>query len=260
MTLRGLLSRLTPRRSVGVAGCAVVTAGVVVLGVLVVGHRQAEAAQPPAETSTASASTLANGRDGATFALDLAATPDGQLPSRLGDTTITTVEAGRSASPLRVIAAWLQHGQPIDTDASSFVVAALQQPITRIGANIAFPAYSGSVALTAWESAPTAEGVQPAAGIHVVVGPGRWEMSVWDPAAGRVVLAGGNYAAAQPETPQTFEVIRNGDTAVLTMPDGQRHSVTDPRVDAWTGTFAAWELYEFQPGIRPASIASMWAS
>ncbi|WP_370064525.1 hypothetical protein [Mycobacterium sp. MAA66] len=226
-----------------------------ITGAVVIDHRQAALAEPVRAATTNSGPAA---RD-VTIQLNFAALPDGRIPDHLGNVALSTVEAGRSLTPMQVLDGQLRHGAPTDSDASSEMVAELPQPVTQIGATIIFPPYSGSVALAAWDSQPFPD-AKPDAGIHMVVGPDRWEMSVWDANAGRDVLAGGNYPAGKPGTAQSFQVVRNGDTAVLTTPDGKQHSVTDPRVGQWTGSSATWELYETQPGLTPASISALWAT
>lgn len=257
-TLRTKLNRRPAGRRVWAVIAAVFTAATIVVGVTVINHRETELSAVP-QLVVRKSGTADSGSDRPLLQLEFAKMPDGEVPQEVAGTALSSVEAGRSTTPLRVVHGMLRHGEPMDTDASSELVAALPAPLTRIGATVVFPPYSGSIALAAWDSEPHADS-NPNGGVHIVVGPERWEMSVWDAEAGREVLSGGNYGPIKPDTPASFDVVRVGDSATLTTPDGRRHVVTDPRIDGWTGTYATWELYETQPGVTPAAISALWAS
>lgn len=257
-TLRTKMNRRPAGRMVWAAIAAVFTATAIIVGVAVINHRETELSAGP-QLVMRKLDADSSSRDRTFLRLDFATMPDGGVPQEITGTALSTVEAGRSTTPLRVFHGMLRHGEPMDTDASSELVATLPAPLTRIGATVVFPPYSGSIALAAWDSEPHADS-NPNGGIHVVVGPDRWEMSVWDAESGREVLSDGNYGPIKPDTPASFDIVRVGDSATLTTPDGKRHVVTDPRIDTWAGNYATWELYETQPGVTPASISALWAS
>lgn len=200
------------------------------------------------------------------FKLDFATVPDGSVPPRSNGFELSAVGGERNEYGLRVINGRLCHGSPLGDDAASYLETSLKEPVTRIGVTATFPAYSGSVALVVWQSSLAKSGGRiPNAGIHLVFGANQWNFNqwhfgVWQEDQGEAILASGTFTSNGFNTPHTFEAIRHGDTAVVMLPDGQSHTISDPRIGAWTGTFPTWELYEFKPGLVPASINSIWAA
>ncbi|WP_299576157.1 hypothetical protein [uncultured Williamsia sp.] len=176
-----------------------------------------------------------------------------------------TLESGRNSRPMAVEQGALRHGNPTGTDAASYIELPLPRPVTRLGLTAAFPRTGGFVAAVAFDGsvvdAMAARRTFPYAGIHFVADDHTWDLGVFDPEIGANTIARGEWTRPDGgDGPVAFEINRTGSVLTVTLPDGRRSSVADPRVGAWTGRWATWELYEPRPGVTPAAITSMWAS
>jgi hypothetical protein len=251
------------RSSLGFAALACVMAVVLVAGIAAAQQRQSElsnVAGPIAADVPVSAQAVPNSQS-TQVKLDFATVPSGKVPSQINGFELSTIEGQRNGYGMRVTDGRLNHGSPLAPDAASYLQASLAQPVTRIGATATFPAYAGSVALVVWQSSMAQPaGLLPNAGIHLVFGAAQWHFGIWESGRGETVLASGTFAAQAVDTPETFEAVRQDDTVVVTLPDGQSRKVSDPRIATWTGAFPTWELYEYKPDVAPASIHSIWAA
>jgi hypothetical protein len=63
----------------------------------------------------------------------------------------------------------------------------------------------------------------------------------------------------QDGTPRSVDVAFVGDTAVLTLPDGTRTTVHDPRFAGAAGRVAVWELYRHTGDSADVSFTETWA-
>ena len=259
-TRRRIVGLSTTRSAGWLAALAFATVIVVIAVIAAAKHRESDSTGAPWSPAVGAGSTVPNPQH-ATFELDFATMPNGSVPSRSNGFDLSTVGGQRNGYGLRVTNGGLCHGSPLADNAASYLETSLTEPVTRIGVTATFPAYAGSVALVVWQSSFAKSGGRiPNAGIHLVLGANQWHFGVWQEDQGEAVLASGTFTSKGFNTPQAFEAIRHGDTVVVRLPDGQSPTISDPRIAAWTGAFPTWELYEFTPGLVPASINSIWAA
>ncbi|MBE7191230.1 MAG: hypothetical protein INR66_01955 [Gordonia polyisoprenivorans] len=198
--------------------------------------------------------------DGARFAVDFATTAAvTDIPGA------RSVESGRNSRPIAVDQRALRHGDPTGPDAASYLEIPMRQAVTRIGVSAVLPTGGGSAAMVAFDDsvvdARTAGEPFPYAGIHFVVDAGSWDLGVLDPEIGANSILRGTWSRPDGgDGPVDFEVERSGSVLTVVLPDGRRSSVADPRVEAWTGRWSTWELYEPRPGMTPAAITRLWAT
>ena len=252
----------TTRSAVLVGALACVTAVVLVVGIAAADQREGGLTSAPCSVGAgATAVSTVPDRLQAPFELDFATVADGSVPPRSNGFEVSTISGDSNGYGLRVINGHLCHGSPLAGNAASYLETTLTTPVTRIGATATFPAYSGSVGLVAWQESFAGSGGRiPNAGIHLVFGANDWHFGVWQEGQGEAVLGSGTFTSSGFNTPHTFEATRNGDTVVVKLPDGQSNTISDPRIAEWTGAFPTWELYEYKPGVVPASINSIWAA
>lgn len=178
-----------------------------------------------------------------------------------------TFDSGESASPTVVRGGLMQHGTPEGGSAAGYLETRLPGggDVERIGAEVTFPAdgESGAVALIGWEgslvSARTERNTLPRSGMHFVAYPGSWHLGIIDP-EGEVledIVGRGDYVNVN--GPQTFDLVRRGNTVWVTDPGGGVTEVADERVAAFTGSWACWELFEPDADRVPATISRVWA-
>ncbi|TSE00414.1 hypothetical protein FOS14_08330 [Skermania sp. ID1734] len=234
---------------------------VIVAGIVVIAHRQQNLTI--ADSSLVGAVSEPSGPHAVD--VNFADVAPGPVPAKLGQNTLSTVEKGDNSAPLSIKDGKLSHGNPLVKDSASYLEATLAHPVERLGGTVTFAPYSGSVAFVIWQS-PLKLGVDghdtnsPNAGVHFVAGPGTWSIGVWEAGTGQRVLKSGTYKAAAFGTPEVFDISREGATATIMLPDGQRQVISDPSIAAWSGPVACWELYEARPGLAPASVEAIWAN
>jgi hypothetical protein len=178
------------------------------------------------------------------------------------------VDNGRNTTGLGVVDGRLTHGDPTGANAAGYLEAALPGQVQVIGAEAVFSEDSGSIALISWQSsiADARGGATPDpipnGGIHFVADAESWHLGVWDGVAGTediLIQRDLGEVRADGVTPYRFEVTRQGDKVWVTTPDGTAGPFTDPRIADWSGPWACWELYEFEPGMNPAAFTNVWA-
>jgi hypothetical protein len=166
------------------------------------------------------------GPQSAPLELNFATVPDGKVPSQSNGFELSVLGGDRNGYGMRVTDGALRHGSPLESDAASYLQAALNEPVTRIGVVATFPAYAGSVALVVWQSSMAQSGdTIPNAGIHLVFDADQWHFGIWESGQGETVLASGKFASKGVNVPQAFEAVRRDDTVVITLPDGQSRTV-----------------------------------
>ncbi|MEJ2866253.1 hypothetical protein WCD74_00660 [Actinomycetospora sp. OC33-EN08] len=185
--------------------------------------------------------------------------PDGPLPAT-GDEGVpfTTLLSNTAAQP-EVRGGALVGNLPAQQSAV-YLTQPLGTPVRRLGARVAFGpgSASGSVALVAWNGAPSADRVD--GHLHMVFTPDRWIAGVLEGGAVREV-ARADYGLALPQdgTPRPVEVVVTGDTATLHLPDGTTTAVRDPRFAAGSGVVAVWEFYKDAADSAEVTFAETWA-
>jgi hypothetical protein len=183
-------------------------------------------------------------------------------------TPLAVYDNGGNATGLAVVNSQLTHGAPLIPNAAGYLEAGMAAPVTRIGAIVSFHgANSGAVGLLSWANSLVASrgagfaGPLPNGGMHFAVSNTKWIFSVWDSAADTTdTLLDRPLALATDGTEYAFELVRDGDTVTVRLPDGTTQSTEDPRIGQWSGTWACWELYEADETRVPATIAAIWAS
>lgn len=201
---------------------------------------------------------------GALVDIDVATLSSGPVPAQIGEHDFATVNSGRNSTAIAVTDGKLTHGRPLVGDAAGYVETGLRRPVVRVGATVSFADQSADIALVVWQESlaqARSQGRTASAGIHFVASAVQWHLGVWDSSTMReiVLMAEPYTAAGPPGTRQSFEITRDGDTANVHLPDGSVRTVSDPRIAAWSGTAACWELYEFQPTDVPATVTRFWA-
>jgi hypothetical protein len=190
------------------------------------------------------------------------------LQSTNDGTPLAVYDNGANASGLAAVDGELTHGAPTGANADGYLEARMSAPVTRIGAIVAFHSEnSGAVGLASFADSVVAARTKgspdpiPNGGIHFAATNKDWRFGVWDSAANseRVLLSGVLRLPAD-GTEHAFEVARYGDTVTVRLPDGTMQATRDPRIAEWSGPWACWELYEYDPRRVPATITSVWAS
>lgn len=183
-------------------------------------------------------------------------------------TPLQVVDNGRNASGLAVVGSELTHGAPTGLNAAGYLEAQMPSPVSRIGVVAQFrSANSGAVGLVSSSesiAAANRNGVHdrlPNSGVVFAATNTGWNFGVWDAVTNtQQVLLYGNLTLPMDGTGQAFEVIRRGDTVTIRLPDGTMHAAADPRIADWSGSWAAWELYEQDVERVPATLSAVWAS
>jgi hypothetical protein len=182
----------------------------------------------------------------------------------VGDSEFHAAGSETATAPLITVTG-MTTGRPQTAGASGFVETVLPAPVQRIGATVTFPDHGdGTAVLIAWRSslweAFNHGESSPAAGIRLVVTPSQWRLGLWDAAAGQEVVLLSGAAQFPRGIPQSFEVTRVGAAMTVHLPDGSERTITDPRVQRWTGDAACWQLYLPHPDDPPVVYTSAWAA
>ncbi|MFD4432245.1 hypothetical protein [Nocardia sp. NPDC058497] len=243
---------------------AALTVAAVIFGVQSTDRRIAAGIQPAADGGHSRGLGPVPSDHGAPLTVDFAALPDGPLPVQIGGRTFRAAAITKDAMPV-VEAGQLVHARSTADNSAGYVESILDAPVQRLGVTVSFVEGGGSVALTMWENSLVDSLVgrqgMPNAGVQFIIDNTHWQLTVWDAAAGHsVVLATEPHAGGPAGTPLSFEVRRDGDTATVALSDGGRRVITDPRIAAWSGTSACWQLYEFDAGREPAALTAIWAA
>lgn len=179
--------------------------------------------------------------------------------------SFTTVERARNAYPLGVVDGRLEHGAPTGANAASYLSKDMSpQSVRRIGATAVFDdGAAGSIALlVSAGSVPTSES-QPApdAAVHFVADRRGWTYAVWEAgSSGQTVLERGSFGDQLDLRDARFEVELDGNRAKVYLPDSTSVTITDERISRFGGTWATWELFESDEGMKPASFRDVWVS
>ncbi|MGM7646583.1 hypothetical protein ACSVDM_16915 [Nocardia sp. JW2] len=249
---------------VTLALAAALTVVAVIFGVQATDRRIAAGVQPAADGGQSRGLGPVPSDHGAPLTVDFAVLPDGPLPTEIGGRTFRAAAISKGAMPV-VEAGQLVHERATADNSAGYVESILDAPVQRLGATVRFVEGGGSVALTMWQNSLVDSLVDrrgmPNAGVQFIIDSTHWQLAVWDATAGHsVVLATEPHSGAPVGTPLSFEVRRNGDTATVALSDGGRRMITDPRIAAWSGTSACWQLYEFESGREPATLTAIWAA
>ncbi len=135
---------------------------------------------------------------------------------------------------------------------AGYAELALTNNVTRLGAELTLTAGTGGTGGSATMAILSQSIVDswpsiPAMAMHFSVSRTGWTYGLWptNGAAGQVVLATGSFdAPLDPAKWYAVEVVLDGDTAHLLLPDGSTTSVTEPRIATLAGRFAFWEVYQ----------------
>lgn len=177
----------------------------------------------------------------------------------------TTIERDRSSYPLRLTDGRLEHGEPLDTNAASYLSRDLEPAqVRRIGTVADFgKGAAGSIALLVSNGAvPTSESEPaPNAAVHFVADSEGWSYAVWKAGgSGQTVLERGTYGKTFDSRNARFEVELTGDTAKVYLPDSTSVQVTDERISSFGGSWATWELFEGERDVKPAALREIWVA
>jgi hypothetical protein len=191
-----------------------------------------------------------------------------QLMSSNDGTPLAVYNNGGNTAGLAAVDSQLSHGAAKFPNAAGYLEARMAAPVTRIGAIASFHSVnSGAVGLLSWANSLVAArgkgspGPLPNGGMHFTASNAEWILSIWDSAANTTdTLLEGPLSLAADGTEYAFEVVRDGDTVTVRLPDGATQSTKDPRIAKWSGPWACWELYEADEMRVPATIAAIWAS
>lgn len=191
-----------------------------------------------------------------------------QLVASNDGTALGMYNNGGNVTGLEVVDSQLTHGAPLTPNAAGYLEARMAAPVTRIGAIVSFHSVnSGAIGLLSWANSLVASRGTgrprplPNGSVHFAATNTNWIFSIWDSAANTTVtLLNGRLALAADGTEYAFEVVRDGDTVTVQLPDGATQTVKDPRIAHWSGPWASWELYEPDATRVPASIEAIWAS
>ena len=181
--------------------------------------------------------------------------PDGPLPPT-GDEGVPLTPIPNGTTALPALRGGVLVGNLPATHSACYLTQPLGTPVRRIGVRFGFGpgTTSGSVALVAWT------GVSPLSGhCHMVFTPKQWIASVLDEGAVEEVARGSYSPLPQDGTPRTADVAFVGDAAILTLPDGTRTAILDPRFAHATGRVAVWEFYRHTGDSAEVSFAETWA-
>jgi hypothetical protein len=191
-----------------------------------------------------------------------------QLMSSNDGTPLGVYNNGGNTAGLAAVDSQLSHGAPKTPNAAGYLEARMAAPVTRIGAIASFHSVnSGAIGLLSWANSLVAArgkgspGPAPNGGMHFAASSAEWILSIWDSAANAIdTLLEGPLSLRADGTEYPFEVVREGDTVTVRLPDGTTHSASDPRIGQWSGPWACWELYEAGQTRVPATIEAIWAS
>lgn len=183
---------------------------------------------------------------------------------------LSVVETGRNEYGASVSDGQFFHGASREPDAATYLQYDNQSPVNRVGATVGFPGKDtegravGSVALIVADAPiPGADGASsgPAAhsGVHLVATSSSWTLSVWAPDTGDQPLGSGRYSSIAGRGQHSFEVVLAGDQATVRLPNGEARAFQDPRIGDLAAGWAAWALYEKDPGTASATITTIWA-
>lgn len=191
-------------------------------------------------------------------------------------TSTTAATAMESGHPLTLTdtaadASWTASGLTMKSTASTaerriFIETPHVNP-KRIGGTFRFATggtalYGQQIALIGWVTPQASPSFQWAASVHFLASRWRWSIGYIDIANGTftAVTSGGYTTGALPtDTDLTFEIVLNGTTATVSLPDGSSATSTDSHYAGSIGS-AAWETYQLNPqasGI--ATIVAGWS-
>ncbi|MET0188121.1 MAG: hypothetical protein ABW212_03925 [Pseudonocardia sediminis] len=183
--------------------------------------------------------------------------PDGPLPPRGDEGVPFTLALSESSASPTVTGGALVGNLP-DRHAAAYVMQQLDAKVRRIGATFGVGpgTDAGSLALVAWVPGRATLETH----CHVVVTPTRWIVATAENNA-LDELASGTLSRPLPQdgTPQRVEVVFDGATAFLTLPDGSSHQITGEAIGRIPGAIAGWEFYRDHAGGADVRLYETWA-
>jgi hypothetical protein len=202
--------------------------------------------------------------------VDFSVKPNGTLDVSDSGQSLRYV-ATSTQGALAVEGGWLTNTGTAGTS-TGYSETQLSGNVSRIGAEFAFDTLTGTdngaaATLVIWQASrvDTYPSV-PAARCHLTVTRTTWTYGIWPSqgAGAQIVLATGGFAtalAADGTTKHKVEVVIDGDTAYLQLPDGRTAIIVDSRIRTLAGAFACWEVYrpDASGGVRP-KFSRAWAS
>lgn len=183
-----------------------------------------------------------------------------------------TLFASASApAPLMVVNGEIVHTPSPSANSAGYLQVDLGAPITRIGAEVAWPANNAGTAVTlVVPFTPWSSGVVTDAGLHITIyANGIWANEYLAPAAGggitRTAYASnathGRFGYVGDGVFRDFEVIldREHNRIAVRFPDGSISTHACPYLQ-YCGNYAIWELFESAGGAtQPAKFRKIWA-
>lgn len=139
--------------------------------------------------------------------------------------------------------------------------------VNRLGGELTWSSGTpdGTAALVVWQtSLIAADPAIPASRCHFTITRDSWGFGIWPSlgAGAQVVLATGahQFTLAADGTKYRVEIVFDGDTAYLLLPDGQVATITDSRIASLAGSFATWENFYTASGQSKPQWTKSWAS
>ena len=146
--------------------------------------------------------------------------------------------------------------------AAGYAMCDLGAPVTRIGADLTFGAYStttGSFCLAAWKTMNTGVSV-PDSNFHLAVSPTSWILGTWEGQVFTQLAAGSLSLTADGSTTYRVDCVISGTTAYISLPDGHIAKVTDASIGVTPGGIVNFETYaQAADTDTKASATSVWA-
>ena len=187
---------------------------------------------------------------------DFSAAPDGPVPATFGSGQPATNSNGLVApgDGMKVFDRTLTF-TPTSTGrvAGYFSTPDLLSPVRDLGASWVFrpgqgDTYGAVALLISRELQNKIPQAAPPFGMHLVITPINWNVSVKSPDLGEPleVIASGSFAKPLPvdgKTASTVSVRVDGGKLAIVLPDGNKTIVKDPRISRWRGNFATFEVF-----------------
>ena len=157
---------------------------------------------------------------------------------------------------------------PTPEKGAAYLETELDGPVKRIGCRWAFSEAAGNeggMALIAWATPIETGGEVPDTALHLVIFPNSWGLGYFHGGSGTLTsMASGFFAerlTCDGVTQLEIEVLTQGDTHLLHLPDGSYHLVKHPMIEAIQGTWANLEINgeDFVHGTK-AHYSQVWAT
>lgn len=175
----------------------------------------------------------------------------GTTPLTVSDSghVYTLLDSGALGAGLSIITNKLTNTATVAGAAAGYASVVLENDVKRIGAEFTFGPYttSGGSVVLAVPISPVNFSI-PDMACHLRIGPTIWQYDYFE---GGVLtnIAGGTFSpplTADNTTIYSAEVILDGDTATIRLPDGSLIQVTDSHIASNVSPNVFWEVYAFQ--------------